>query len=209
MAINIDALREALRRVPYLGRDVKNSATNTASAIEDLSSPYAERRDFANKALPATVAAILRDIGELEALGKQIREAMGEKPAVPVLTPEASEALSYIITTATEGGDYTREDFRTWRDYKHGDEGGGRFYAEVTVIPNDDEPGVPCTPVRLTPEELGRRLRLALDSADTMAEHRLMIARLLEGDEDVAGEMDVIDSGAMFQLAVYGKVIYG
>jgi len=80
MAINIDALKEALRRVPYLGRDIRNSANDAAVAIEDLSNHYAERRDFANRNLPVSVAAILRDIDELEALGKQLRKAMGRKP---------------------------------------------------------------------------------------------------------------------------------
>jgi hypothetical protein len=36
-----------------------------------------------------------------------------------------------------------------------------------------------------------------------------LIARLIAGDEDAAGEADVIDSGALLQIAVYGEVIFG
>lgn len=130
----------------------------------------------------------------------------------PKLSPKALEALSYVIVTATEGGIYTREDYRKWTDYKHRDTESG-FYAEVTVHPHGDAvEGVDETPVRLTPQELGRRLwkRLHTLPADqNRCCNIAQIARLLAGDEDVAGEMDVVDSGAALQVAVYGEVVYG
>lgn len=133
-------------------------------------------------------------------------------PEKLILSDKAIEALSNVIVTATEGGPYTREDFREWRKYIHKDTDKG-FYAEVTVIPHDDvADGVDATPVRLTPEELGARLYKLMPSLP-MDQNRtcnaVTIARLLAGDEDVAGEMDVIDSGAALQLAVYGEIVFG
>lgn len=129
---------------------------------------------------------------------------------LPALSDKALEAFSYIIVTATEGGEYTREDFHEWKDYKHGDTDKG-FRAEVTVSPNPEayEDGEHRPDIRITPEVLAGRLFPKLIDPKTTAHHRVMIARLLAGDEDVAGEMDVIDSGAMLQIAVYGDVIFG
>jgi hypothetical protein len=170
----------------------------------------ADRLDAYAKTLPT-----LGEHHQLTTISEELRKLTGPTPRT--FTPAALEALSYMITTATEGGHYTREDFRIWRDYKHGDTGeGGRFNAEVTVIPNDDMPG-PCTPIRMTPEELGRRLMDAVERNEkddkgrlkVREHHVLTIARLTQGDEDVAGECDVVDAGAMMQIAVYGEVIYG
>jgi len=133
----------------------------------------------------------------------------GLEPDPLTITQAAREALSYIICTATEGGHYTKEDFRRWEKYVHRDEEGGRFYAEVTVIPNDDVEGIPLDPIRMTPEELGKRLHHALEHGKVVPKHRSIILRLLDGDEDIAGECDVIDAGVMMQLAVYGEVVYG
>lgn len=138
--------------------------------------------------------------------------------ALPAFIDKALEALSNIIVTATEGGEYTRSDFRKWTTYKHGETDKG-FHAEVTVYPTKaafpeddaliakDDPRL--APIRLTPEELGHRLYLRLLDPKIAGHHRAFIARLIAGDEDVAGEMDVIDSGAMLQIAVYGEVVFG
>lgn len=129
---------------------------------------------------------------------------------LPAFSDKALEALSYIIVTATEGGHYTRDDFRAWYKYKHGETDRG-FRAEVTVAPSPDaHPENAKLPnIRLTPEELGRRLFLRLLDPKMAAHHRALIARLLAGDEDAAGEADVIDSGALLQIAVYGEVVFG
>lgn len=128
------------------------------------------------------------------------------------LSDKALEALSYVIVTATEGGIYTREDFKEWTAYKHGDTDKG-FRAEVTVVPHDDVvEGVDATPVRLTPDELGRRLWSKLPTLVTnqnCACNAVQVVRLLAGDDDVAGEMDVVDSGAALQVAVYGEIVFG
>jgi len=71
---------------------------------------------------------------------------------------------------------------------------------------------VDSTPIRLTPEELGRRLWNKLPSLtvnQNCACNAVQVVRLLAGDEDVAGEMDVVDSGAALQVAVYGEVVFG
>jgi hypothetical protein len=125
---------------------------------------------------------------------------------MPPLSAETLEALSYVITTATEGGSYTRDDFRKWTTYKHGDTPEG-FRAEVTVHPNDDKEGVSLEPVRLTPEELARRLWPLVSAPETPKAYRGDIAAILfQGDY---GDGDVIRDGALLQLAVYGEVIYG
>lgn len=129
---------------------------------------------------------------------------------LPAFSDKALEALSNIIVTATEGGHYTREDFREWTKYKHGETDKG-FRAEVTVSPSPDAhpENAQLPDIRLTPEELGRRLFLRLLDPKMAAHHRALIARLLAGDEDAAGDADVIDSGALLQIAVYGEVIFG
>ena len=129
---------------------------------------------------------------------------------LPALSDKALEALSYIIVTATEGGEYTRSDFSCWKKYKHGETDKG-FRAEVTVSPSPDAhpENAQLPDIRLTPEELGRRLYLRLLDPKIAGHHRAFIARLIAGDEDVAGDMDVIDSGAILQIAVYGEVVFG
>lgn len=129
---------------------------------------------------------------------------------LPAFSDKALEALSNIIVTATEGGHYTREDFSEWKKYKHGDTDKG-FRAEVTVSPSPDAhpENAQLPDIRLTPEELGRRLFLRLLDPKMAAHHRALIARLLAGDEDAAGDADVIDSGALLQIAVYGEVVFG
>jgi hypothetical protein len=135
-----------------------------------------------------------------------------DQPSItlPTFSDKALEALSYIIVTATEGGHYTREDFSCWKKYKHGETDKG-FRAEVTVSPSPDAhpENAQLPDIRLTPEELGRRLFLRLLDPKMAAHHRALIARLIAGDEDAAGEADVIDSGALLQIAVYGEVIFG
>ena len=86
--------------------------------------------------------------------------------SLPAFTDKALEALSYVIVTATEGGEYTRSDFSCWKKYKHG-ETDKYFRAEVTVYPHTDiqslnESPTSADPIRLTPEELGHRLSLRL-----------------------------------------------
>jgi hypothetical protein len=147
-----------------------------------------------------------------------------DQPSItlPTFSEKALEALSYIIVTATEGGHYTREDFSEWKNYKHGDRPVASmvngalvtntyFRAEVTVSPSPDAhpENAQLPDIRLTPEELGRRLFLRLLDPKMAAHHRALIARLIAGDEDAAGEADVIDSGALLQIAVYGEVIFG
>ena len=129
---------------------------------------------------------------------------------LPAFSDKALEALSYIIVTATEGGHYTRSDFSRWKKYKHGDTDKG-FRAEVTVSPSPDAhpENAQLPDIRLTPEELGRRLFLRLLDPKMAAHHRALIARLMAGDDDAAGEADVIDSGALLQIAVYGEVVFG
>lgn len=141
---------------------------------------------------------------------------------LPAFSVKALEALSNVIVTATEGGHYTRDDFREWKKYKHGDTlvasmvngslvSEKYFRAEVTVSPSPDAhpENAQLPDIRLTPEELGRRLFLRLLDPKMAAHHRALIARLLAGDEDAAGDADVIDSGALLQIAVYGEVVFG
>ena len=143
-----------------------------------------------------------------------------------VIEPEVLEAFSHVIVTAAEGGFYTREDYKEWKDYAHGD-GPSGFQAAITVYPNrvgrfkaDKSPD----PIRVTAEWFAKRIVQAL--INTMGTRYSIIGhdpkapvipkalyekamKLALGDEDVAGEIDVLDAGALLQVAVYGEVIYG
>lgn len=131
--------------------------------------------------------------------------------------------LSYVIVTAVEGGHYTRDDYREWKEYAHADQADGSFRAGVTVIPNREGPykGLDKVPeVRVTPEwfhaQLTKLVTKSMDLIDDDGKSAPLRGRLLKnailllmGDEEVAGDCDVIDSGALLQAAVYGEVLYG
>jgi hypothetical protein len=131
--------------------------------------------------------------------------------------------LSYVIVTAVEGGHYTRDDYREWKEYAHADQADGSFRAGVTVIPNRVGPyqGLDKVPeVRVTPEwfhaQLTKLVTKSMDLLDDDGKSAPLRGRLLKnailllmGDDEVAGDCDVIDSGALLQAAVYGEVIYG
>jgi hypothetical protein len=133
--------------------------------------------------------------------------------------------LSYVIVTAVEGGSYTRDDYREWKEYAHADQADGSFRAGVTVIPNRHGPYAhvekdKLPEIRVTPEWFHAQLtKLATESMNMIDEDNnkaplrgrlLKIALLLlMGDEEVPGDCDVVDSGALLQAAVYGEVIYG
>jgi len=131
--------------------------------------------------------------------------------------------LSYIIVTAVEGGSYTRDDYREWKEYAHADQSDGSFRAGVTLIPNRQGPYAHLDKVpeiRVTPEWLHAQLTKLVTKSMTMIDDednqaplkgRLLknAILLLMGDDEVAGDCDVIDSGALLQAAVYGDVIYG
>lgn len=131
--------------------------------------------------------------------------------------------LSYVIVTAVEGGHYTRDDYREWKEYAHADQADGSFRAGVTVIPNRQGPykGLDKVPeIRVTPEwfhaQLTKLVTKSMDLLDDDGKSAPLRGRLLKnavlllmGDDEVAGDCDVIDSGALLQAAVYGEVIYG
>lgn len=147
-------------------------------------------------------------------------------PETKPLDPKVLEAFSYVITTAVEGGSYTRDDYAEWTQYAHAD-GPFGFQAAVTVYPNrvgkydtDEKPD----PIRVTADWFARRIVQGVLSKIGERYQILGIpktgpeippalfdkaTRLILGDEDVAGEIDVIDAGALLQVAVYGEVIYG
>jgi len=148
-------------------------------------------------------------------------------PELDPIEPKVLEAFSYVIVTAVEGGSYTRDDYCEWTQYAHADGPDGVFQAAVTVYPNrvgkydsDEKPD----PVRVTADWFARRIVGAL--INTMGKKYKLLGhdpkapvipqvfyakamKLALGDEDVAGEIDVIDAGALLQIAVYGEVIYG
>lgn len=131
--------------------------------------------------------------------------------------------LSYVIVTAVEGGDYTRDDYQEWKEYAHADQADGSFRAGVTVIPNRHGPyqyldKVP--EIRVTPEwfhaELTKLVNKSMSMIDEDDDRAPLRGRLLKnailllmGDDEVAGDCDVVDSGALLQAAVYGEVLYG
>lgn len=151
-------------------------------------------------------------------------------PETTPLDPKVLEAFSYVIVTAVEGGFYTRDDYREWTEYAHADGPDGVFQAAITVYPNrvgkyanDKKPD----PIRVTADWFARRIvqaflrgidkkypglawpRKPAEGPELPPALIDKTARLILGDEDVAGEIDVIDAGALLQVAVYGEVIYG
>jgi hypothetical protein len=152
-----------------------------------------------------------------------------EQQPAPTLDPKVLEAFSYVIVTAVEGGSYTRDDYKEWTEYAHAD-GPFGFQAAVTVYPNrvgkyasDEKPD----PIRVTADWFARRLlqgflrsfdkkypalvwpRKPVEGPEIPDALIEKTTKLLLGDEDVAGEIDVVDAGALLQVAVYGDVIYG
>lgn len=131
------------------------------------------------------------------------------------------DALSNVIVTATEGGSYTRDDYRLWKEYAHSENADRGFRAAVTVIPHQDafaDGKDPIKEVRVTPEWLHEQIsKLVVADIDRLIAgkkqllgHRFgQAVRILTGDEDVAGEWDVVDAGAILQTAVYGEVVFG
>jgi hypothetical protein len=138
------------------------------------------------------------------------------KPAKPVkLTPAQITWYSdCIIVTCTEGGCYTRDDYKTWSKYKHG---GEHNRAEVTIVPNleaIDEHSYAQSEdqIRVTPEWLHRRfadeLIKLIDGKSKLGSHWVgSLAKALAGDDDFIP--DVVEAGALLQIAVYGEVVYG
>lgn len=133
--------------------------------------------------------------------------------------------LSYVIVTAVEGGSYTRDDYRVWKEYGHVDRADGSFYAAVTVVPNRHGPYADLAKdklpeIRVTPEwfhaQLTKLVTKSMSMIDDDGKSAPLRGRLLKnailllmGDEEVPGDCDVVDSGALLQAAVYGDVIYG
>lgn len=137
-------------------------------------------------------------------------------PAEPVkLTPKQIQWFSdCIIVTCTEGGFYTKEDYKTWSKYKHS---GEHNRAEVTIEPNEEceyahSDGEALIEIRVTPEWLATRftqelIKLLEGKSKIPACYIGDLAKALAGDEDYIP--DVVEAGAMLQIAVYGEVIYG
>lgn len=75
------------------------------------------------------------------------------------LTPKASEAISYVITTAVESG-FPSDGWFRFRKYKHRDLEDGTFYAEVEAKMDEEC----CAPwhdgkwVMLTPQVIADRI---------------------------------------------------
>jgi hypothetical protein len=142
---------------------------------------------------------------------------LGDNP----FKPEVLEAFSHVIVTAVEGGSYTRDDYKEWTQYAHAD-GPFGFQAAVTVYPNKvgryDQDAKP-DPVRITAEWFAKRILTEVlngmsiypAKSDGPLKGKLLTKAvlLLVGDEDAAGDVDVVDAGALLQIAVYGDVIYG
>jgi hypothetical protein len=138
------------------------------------------------------------------------------QPAVPAkLTPEQIAWYSdCIIVTCTEGGFYTKEDYKRWSKYKHS---GEHNRAEVTIEPHNIceyafEDGDRLVEIRVTPEWLASRftgelLKLLKGESKIPACYIGDLAKALAGDEDYIP--DVVEAGALLQIAVYGEVVYG
>ena len=138
-----------------------------------------------------------------------------DKPAKPALTPQQISWYSdCIIVTCTEGGEYTRDDYKNWTKYKHS---GENNRSEVTLVPNldaiDEHSFVQNEDqIRVTPEWLHQRfsdeLIKLINGQSKLSAHWVgPLAKAIAGDEDFIP--DVVEAGALLQIAVYGEVVYG
>jgi hypothetical protein len=118
-----------------------------------------------------------------------------------------------IIVTCTEGGMYTKEDYKKWTKYKHSGEDNR---AEVSLVPHDialqdNNPGDVL--IHVTPEYLHARfseelVKLITGKGTGLDKHWVgPLAKALAGDEDFIP--DVVEAGALLQIAIYGEVVYG
>jgi hypothetical protein len=131
------------------------------------------------------------------------------------LTPgQVSWYSDNIIVTCTEGGCYTKEDYKLWKKYKHSGEDNNR--AEVTLIPHDvglQDNNKGDIEIRVTPEylhaRLGEELVKLITGKDSALEQHWVgpLAKALAGDDDFIP--DVVEAGALLQIAIYGEVVYG
>lgn len=136
------------------------------------------------------------------------------KPAQPVeLTPEQIAWLSdCIIVTCTEGGSYTRDDYKKWTKYKHS---GTHNRAEVTLIPHDiglQDNNAGDVEIHVTPEFLATRftseLIKTISGTGALGKDWVgPLAKALAADDDFIP--DVVEAGALLQIAIYGEVVYG
>lgn len=146
-----------------------------------------------------------------------------DKPAKPALTPQQITWYSdCIIVTCTEGGSYTRDDYKSWHKYKHS---GKDNRASVTLVPNDDCEVAPETykllvhdqdinehVIVVTPEWLHGRLseeliKLLNNESKLNVSFIGTLAQAIAGDDEFIP--DVVEAGALLQIAVYGEVVYG
>jgi len=118
-----------------------------------------------------------------------------------------------IIVTCTEGGMYTKEDYKKWTKYKHSGEDNR---AEVSLVPHDiglQDNNNGDVLIHVTPEYLHARfveelVKLITNKPSGLEKHWTgPLAKAMAGDEDFIP--DVVEAGALLQIAIYGEVVYG
>lgn len=129
------------------------------------------------------------------------------------LTPgQVSWYSDCIIVTCTEGGSYTKDDYKKWTKYKHS---GENNRAEVSLVPYDvalQDNNNGDVLIHVTPEYLhsrfGEELVKLINGKSGLEQHWVgPLAKALAGDEDFIP--DVVEAGALLQIAIYGEVVYG
>jgi hypothetical protein len=136
------------------------------------------------------------------------------KPSEPAkLSPQQVSWYSdCIIVTCTEGGMYTKEDYKKWTKYKHSGEDNR---AEVTIVPHDiglQDNNTGDVLIHVTPEYLATRftqeLIKTLNGTGALDKKWIgPLAKALAGDDNFIP--DVVEAGALLQIAIYGEVVYG
>ena len=79
-----EQLKTTLGTLGYRARDIKNNCAHAVHAAIDLTATSADLREYAEKALPVTVAAIIRDAETIAETLPALRAYAAGAPAVPV-----------------------------------------------------------------------------------------------------------------------------
>lgn len=78
-----EQLKATLATLGYRARDIKNNCAHGEHAANDLTAANEERRAYAEKALPVTLAAIIRDAETIAEKLPALRAYVAGAPAVP------------------------------------------------------------------------------------------------------------------------------
>lgn len=108
-----EILRDTLRRLFYLGRDIKNNAQHALSAAEDWNSANDERRDYARRSFPQHADAALRDVQAAHAAAAPLVAALEGETPEGLKDHGCSILVKFCPPSGTQGARWAAS---LWRD---------------------------------------------------------------------------------------------